>query len=355
LPVFAVGGSNGKTTTKELVAAVLRQKLVTLWSEASFNNDIGLPLTLLKLERRHQAAVCEVGTNHPGELAPLVQMLQPCFGIVPSLGREHLEFFGDVAGVLAEEGWLAELLPAEGKLFVNGDDALMPQLLKRSRAPVVRVGLGGTNDWRAQHLRLDDRGVSFAVTAPQAQFSGEYRINLLGRHQVVNALLALAAGAELGLSQEELRRGLADCLPLKMRLQVWEVNGIRILDDAYNANTDSTIASLETLAELPCLGRRVAVLGDMAELGSHTKPAHCEIGQRAAELGLDALYAVGQMAPVTTAAARAAGLQDAREFTDAAGAAQAIKRELRAGDLVLLKASRAARLERVGEMLRSPS
>ena len=122
LPVIAVGGSNGKTTTKELIASVLRQKLATLWSEASFNNDIGVPLTLLRLEKSHQAAVLEAGTNHPGELAPLVKMIQPKFGVMTNIGREHLEFFGDVAGVAQEEGWLAELLPADGKLFVNGDN-----------------------------------------------------------------------------------------------------------------------------------------------------------------------------------------------------------------------------------------
>src|SRR3954470_18887239 len=121
LPVIAVGGSNGKTTTKELLAAVLRQKFKTLWSEASFNNDVGVPVTLLKLEPAHQAAVLEVGTNHPGELAPLVRMIQPKFGIITSIGREHLEFFGDLGGVTEEEGWLAELLPADGTLFINGD------------------------------------------------------------------------------------------------------------------------------------------------------------------------------------------------------------------------------------------
>ena len=122
LPVVAVGGSNGKTTVKELIASVLRQKLATLWSEASFNNDIGVPLTLLRLDQSHQAAVLEAGTNHPGELAPLVKMIQPKYGVITNIGREHLEFFGDAAGVADEEGRLAELLPADGRLFVNGDN-----------------------------------------------------------------------------------------------------------------------------------------------------------------------------------------------------------------------------------------
>jgi UDP-N-acetylmuramoyl-tripeptide--D-alanyl-D-alanine ligase len=138
----AVGGSNGKTTTKEMMAAVLRQRLATLWSEASFNNDIGVPATLLRLDRSHQAAVLEAGTNHPGELAPLVKMIQPEYGVMTSIGREHLEFFGDVAGVAQEEGWLAELLPADGILFVNGDSPWAEAVAARTRAKVVRVGFG---------------------------------------------------------------------------------------------------------------------------------------------------------------------------------------------------------------------
>ncbi len=146
LPVIAVAGSNGKTTTKELLAAGLRQKFNTLWSAASFNNDVGVPLTLLQLERDRQAAVLEVGTNHPGELAPLVRMIQPQFGVLTSIGREHLEFFGDVAGVAQEEGWLAELLPASGKLFLDGDSEWARVIARRARASVVRVGFGEQND-----------------------------------------------------------------------------------------------------------------------------------------------------------------------------------------------------------------
>jgi len=238
LPVVAVGGSNGKTTTKELVASVLRQSLRTLASEASFNNDVGVPVTLLQLETGHQAAVLEAGTNHPGELAPLVRMIQPRFGVITSLGREHLEFFGDLAGVAQEEGWLAELLPADGTLFVNGDDPEMDRAAARTKARVARVGLGAGCDWQAGAVRVDVDGTRFQVRSPRGELDGEFRLQLLGRHQVTNALLALAVGAELGLSREHLRRGLAECPPPKMRLQLWDANGVRVLDDAYNANAD---------------------------------------------------------------------------------------------------------------------
>ena len=353
LPLVVVGGSNGKTTTKELIASVLRQKLATLWSEASFNNDIGVPLTLLRLERSHQAAVLEAGTNHPGELAPLLKMIRPNYGVITCVGREHLEFFGDLAGGAQEEGWRAEVRPAAGKLFVNGDDAWTGSLTERTRAGVVRVGFAAGNDWRAHGLRLDKQSVRFRVDGPGADFAGEYRINVLGRHQVVNALFAIAVGKELGLSRAEVAQGLAECRPPKMRLELWEAGGVRVLDDAYNANADSVGAALQTLQELPCKGRRVAVLGDMAELGAHSEAAHAEVGRRAAELGVAQLFAVGKMAPIMARAARDAGLNRVFEFTDVETAAAAVKSFVKSGDLVLLKASRATRLERIGDALRA--
>ncbi|HXC99423.1 MAG TPA: UDP-N-acetylmuramoyl-tripeptide--D-alanyl-D-alanine ligase [Verrucomicrobiae bacterium] len=354
LPVIAVGGSNGKTTTKELLASVLRQKLKTLWSEASFNNDIGVPLTLLKLEPAHEAAVVEIGTNHPGELAPLVRMAKPGWGVITSIGREHLEFFGDVAGVATEEGWLAELLPADGRLVVNGDSEWTEQIAQRTQAMVIRVGLGTGNDWRASRIRIDGNGTQFCVETAGKDYAGEYRIGLLGRHQVVNALFAVAIGAELKVSRAEIEKGLLECRPVKMRMQLWDWNGAGILDDAYNANADSMLAALETLREMPCAGRRAAVLGDMAELGTQTRAAHEEAGRRAAQLGVDRLFAVGKMAAVTADAARTAGLAAADEFADAGAAAEAVKAYLRAGDVLLLKASRVTKLERLAEALRTP-
>jgi UDP-N-acetylmuramoyl-tripeptide--D-alanyl-D-alanine ligase len=352
LPVVAVAGSNGKTTTKDLLASVLRQKFPTLSSEASFNNEIGVPLTLLRLETAHRAAVLEAGTNHPGELAPLLKLISPRLGVLTSIGREHLEFFGDLPGVAQEEGWLAELLPAEGVLFTNGDCPWTSLIARRGPARLVRVGFSETNDWRAANLRPDKQGVAFRVEGPRAGLAGEFRINLVGRHQVLNALLSIAVGGELGLGHAEISQGLAQCEAPRMRLQLWEHNGISVLDDAYNANADSMLAALQTLRELPCKGRRVAVLGDMAELGVHSEAAHEEVGRRVAELGIGQLFAVGKMAPLLARGARGAGLNRVLEFADVEGAGLALRQFLKNGDLLLLKASRAARLERIAQMLR---
>ena len=169
---------------------------------------------------------------------------------------------------------------------------------------------------------------------PLPEFAGEYRVNLLGRHQVTNALFAIAVGAELGLSREEIQRGLAGCQPPKMRLQFWETGGVRVLDDAYNANADSTIAALETLCDLPLQGRRVAVLGDMEELGAHSEAAHAEVGRRAAELGIGQLFTVGKMSAFTANAARDAGLTRVIEFADVESALRAVKNFLKPGDVI---------------------
>lgn len=353
IPIIAVAGSNGKTTTKNLLASVLREERRALWSEASFNNNIGVPMTLLKLDSTHQVAALEVGTNHPGELAELLEMIAPQFGALTNIGREHLEFFGDLAGVADEEGALAEQLPVDGILFVNGDSPLMERVIERSRAEVVCVGQGAYNDWRARDLRLDATGCSFVVEAPVANFAGEYRVNLLGRNQATNALLAIAIGAELGISPATVKRGLAECRPAPMRMEASMVSGVTVINDAYNANADSTAAALETLAEIDCDGRRVAVFGDMAELGAQSEAAHAEAGARAANSGVDALFVVGEFAHFTADAAREAGLSEIYKFEDVSALAAALKAELTPGDVVLIKASRASRLERVEQALRT--
>jgi UDP-N-acetylmuramoyl-tripeptide--D-alanyl-D-alanine ligase len=232
-------------------------------------------------------------------------MIQPRFGVITSIGREHLEFFGDVMGVATEQGIIGELLPSDGKLFLEGDNPYSASIAARASAQVVTLGFSPSNHWRVIHVRAEKLGMTFRVEGPNQDFNGDYRIVLLGRHQAVNALFAIVLGIELGFSREAIERGLAECKPAKMRLQLWEHNGVRILDDAYNANADSMLAALQTLQDFPCKGRRVAVLGDMAELGVHTKAAHEEVGRRAAELGIEQLFAVGAMAGVMARAARA--------------------------------------------------
>src|SRR5580658_8821997 len=248
---------------------------------------------------------------------------------------------------------MGECLPADGVLLLNGDDPWSEILARRTRARVVLVGLDRANDYVASGVRVDENGTAFSVDCRYAGLSGDYRIKLLGRHQVTNALLALAVGAEMGLHRAEIEQGLLACAPAKMRLQMSNPGGIRVLDDCYNANADSMLAELQTLRELPCSGRRVAVLGDMAEQGDCSRAAHFEVGRRAASSRLDQLFAIGRRGCEIAAAARARGFKSVVEIDEVERAAQAVKEFARPGDVVLVKASRSMRLERITEVLRA--
>ncbi|MBI1841120.1 MAG: UDP-N-acetylmuramoyl-tripeptide--D-alanyl-D-alanine ligase [Verrucomicrobia bacterium] len=353
LPVVAVGGSNGKTTTKEMIASVLSRRFPVLWSEASFNNDIGVPFTLLRMTSEHRAAVLELGTNHPGELEALVEMTRPRYGVVTSLGREHLEHFGSMDGVIEEEGALAARLPRDGTLFLNADSEGAEALARRAPCAVVRVGWEAGLDWRASDWRLAFEGTHFRLDDAPDGFEGDYFVPLLGRHQVTNAMLALAVGRELGLTADQARAGLAACPTPKSRLAPTQHRGICILDDSYNANADSMIAGLRTLQQLPCAGRRVAVIGDMAELGDHTLAAHEEVGRVAGELGIDCLVGLGRNAAATVESAIRAGTRVARGWSEAPEAIVFLKEYLKPGDVVLIKASRAAGLEKIAQLLKT--
>lgn len=352
LPLVAVAGSNGKTTTKEMLGTILSGCFETLRSRESFNNDIGVPRTLLDLEARHLAGVVEVGTNHPGELAPLLRMVQPRIGVLTHIGEEHLEHFGSLAGVLEEEGWIGEFLPPDGVLVLPGDAAWSDAVVARTRARIVRVGAGPRADWRVLGTETDAEGTTFGVRGPRSGLSGEYRISLLGRHQVMNAVLALAVAAEFGLNRDEMQRGLAACRPPRWRMNRWRFEGVEVIEDCYNANLDSMLAALEALRGYPCPGRRVAVVGGMAELGSHTARAHAAVGRRAVDLGIDRLIGVGDAAAITVEAAAESGMENAVSVDSLETAAAALRAFLRPGDCLLVKGSRSARLERLGAMLR---
>jgi UDP-N-acetylmuramoyl-tripeptide--D-alanyl-D-alanine ligase len=352
LTAIAIGGSNGKTSTKELVAAVLRQKLAVVWSEASFNNDIGVPLTVLKADGSHKAGVFEVGTNHPGELRPLLEIISPQIGIITNIGREHLEHFKNIEGVLEEEGTVAELLPSNGKLILNGETFGAEAIRNRTRAQVERVGRGPKDEWQISDVKVSEEGSRFYLKAPESEYSGEYRIQLLGMHQVANAVFAIAVGKELGLGRADIQRGLDSCAGPKMRLQLKQIDDFQVLDDAYNANADSMHAAIETLESFPCSGRRIAVLGDMAELGESSDSAHEEIGRRAARGKINFLVTVGKSSAGTGRAAKNAGLANVIECADVEEAGPILKNLLKPQDVLLVKASRSSRLERIVEDLK---
>ena len=345
IPVIAVAGSNGKTTTKEMIAAVLAERYRVLSTAGNFNNDIGVPLTLFRLTRAHDVAVVEIGTNHPGEIARLAAMLVPTHGLITCIGREHLEFFGTVEGVAREEGALFDDLAArKGTVaLVNADDARVrraargvPKMLAygfRARAAAMR----------GRKLRLDGEGrAEFEFRGPRARAWQRVRLAIPGRHMATGALAAAAAGAMLRVPPSRIARALGAMQPVPGRMESVTIAGVRVLNDAYNANPDSALAALEVLAALRVPGRKIAVLGDMKELGSAAREGHEEIGRRAAALGIDYVLTVGELAARIHAAA---GIPGAIHYEGRNALAEYLAELVAPGDAVLVKGSHAMRMD----------
>jgi UDP-N-acetylmuramoyl-tripeptide--D-alanyl-D-alanine ligase len=346
--VIAVAGSNGKTSTKHLIDAVLRTKLKGSFSPKSFNNDIGVPLTIFPADDRQDYLVLELGTNHPGEIANLTKIAQPDIAVITNCGEEHLEFLGDVAGVRRENASVTEGLSAKGLLVVNGDDPELLAAVSDYKGKRVTFGFKETNDLFATDVQCDGGGTRFKLNGRTPIF-----VPLLGRHTAANALAAIAVGKRLRLSDEEIAEGLAIAKGPEMRLQLQQVGGITLLNDAYNANPPSMKAALETLKSLEPKGRRIAILGDMRELGPAGESLHRDVGTWAASVGLDWLACVGPQSRLIAEAAKAAGMAAERVemYDDAQMAARHVPNQLRADDLVLLKASRGVHLEIVAKAI----
>jgi UDP-N-acetylmuramoyl-tripeptide--D-alanyl-D-alanine ligase len=346
LPLRAVGitGSNGKTSTKDFTAAVLAQRFSVTRTAGNLNNHIGVPLTLLRASRSHQAGVFEAGMNHPGEIAPLAALIRPDVAIITNIGVAHIEFMGTREAIALEKGMLAEAVGAGGTVVLNADDEFTPSIAKRARARVVTAGIAG-GEVRASNLEAVSNGTKFRLHA--AGQSVEAELPVPGEHMVRNSLLACAAGLALGLTLEECARGLRDPQLTAGRLTQKTVGGIHILDDTYNANPDSMSAAVVTLARMPGAGRRIAVLGFMGELGHECERGHRRVGEIAGREKLDALITVGTEARWIADEAESAGVREVIRAADAEAAARALREIATPGDTVLVKASRSARLERV--------
>ena len=349
----AIAGSNGKTSTKDMLGSVLRKAGDSIVSPASFNNDLGVPLTLLQLGRQSKYAALEVGSNHPGELRPLLNLIRPAHGILTGIGPEHLEFFKDLDGVFEEESSLAEFISEDGFLLVPSDIHRLDDLRELTRGRVITVGVDSSADWAASDLKLSWEGATFEVVGPDPDCGGPYRIPLLGRHQVVNALLVIGISSVLGIPAGQIRAGLSGCPRPGMRLEPVTVGGVRILNDAYNANLDSMKAALALLSELPVEGRRIAFLGDMGELGHESSSSHRELGVTVAASKLDVLVGVGERMFETVAVAGDLGTPRTVWVKSVAEAGSLMAELVRDGDSILLKASRFMRLETVLEQYRS--
>ena len=358
IPLVAVTGSNGKTTTREMIAAILGTRGAVLKSEGNLNNEVGLPLTLLGLTAGHQAAVAEMGANHPGEIARLAAIAEPQVGVVTNAAPAHLEGFGSVDAVADAKAELYQGLPPGGVAVANADDARMLRRAQQSGRRLITFarGRGRRGDVVvAEILGHSEDGLNFLLGIGNREV--EVRLPLVGEHNAVNAAAAAAAAVALGCTDREIARGLGVVRPVGRRLRLEELpSGVFLVDDCYNANPLSMEAALSTLAALAARrgGRPVAVLGDMLELGPAEAEAHRELGARAFRAGVAWLAAFGPRSRGTAEAARAAGLDGGAAFhtEEAAALAAFVKERLRPGDVLLVKGSRGMRLERLVEALR---
>jgi UDP-N-acetylmuramoyl-tripeptide--D-alanyl-D-alanine ligase len=346
-----VTGSSGKTSTKELIASVLRVRFKTKATEGNLNNHIGVPLTLMRLEEGDQYGVVEMGMNHPGEIAPLVGMAAPHIGVISSIGPAHIEFFEDQAAIAAEKAELIAALPADGLAVLNSDDEWSRRIADRTSARIAWVGSGPDSTWRAEDLQVATDHLSFVLRHNGSR--ARIRLPVVNRVMVANALLAAAVGRECGLTMDEIARGLEAVKLPGARMQVLNIEGAWIINDAYNANPDSMKAALNALREFPKATRRLAVLGTMGELGAHATELHFLTGEYAAKQGVEFLVAVGPQAESYARGAMAGGLSHQRIVSaqDAEGAVSVLKPMLREGDAVLVKGSHFMGLERLVDAL----
>ncbi|MFQ5828255.1 MAG: UDP-N-acetylmuramoyl-tripeptide--D-alanyl-D-alanine ligase [Candidatus Methylomirabilia bacterium] len=350
LPVVAVTGSNGKTTTKEMIAAILEGRGPVLKPPGSFNNQWGLPLTLLGLSPTHRALVVELGANQPGEIASLADIARPSVGVVTSVAPAHTEFFQSLDGVQREKSFLVRAIPRDGSVVLNWDDRRVRAMAPEARGRVIRVGANREATVRVVGKVREGRG-TLAFTVQIEGRKVPVSLAFAGRHNVLNCLASVGAAVALGVSVEETVRGLEATRPAKGRL-VWRKAGETwILDDTYNANPASVRAALDTLGGAAGRERLLVALGDMLELGALAEAAHREVGHQVAALNVALFVGMGPLMRLAVEAAREAGLAESHPAESSEEAVALLLKRLAPGDALLVKGSRGMRMERVVDAL----
>ncbi len=342
IPVVGLTGSVGKTTTKEMVAAVLSQKFKTLATQGNFNNEIGLPKMCFKLDSSYEAAVFEMGMSGFGEISRLTDTARPTVGIITNIGVSHIEMLGSREGILKAKMEILEGMSPSAPLIINGDNDLLPQGVKGIPNPVVVCGISCKEaDCRAENIRQSQESMCFTINFRGSRYPVE--LPAVGMHNVYNACIAFACGMLLGVTPEQAVKGLSEYVPTGMRQKIVRRGGITVIEDCYNASPDSIKASLRVLRDLDC-SRRIAVLGDMKELGSYSRTAHLQCGAAAAENGIDVLLAYGPESQGYVDGADGK-IPTVLHFDDKQELALKLCSMLQEGDAVLFKASRAMKLE----------
>ena len=352
-PLVAVTGSNGKTTAKEMVSQVLARQWRTLKTQGNFNNSLGVPMTLLRLSSRHEAAVIEMGVDQEGQTTRLCEMAKPTVGLITNVGPDHLEFFGTIEGSARGKAELLPTLPHDGVAVLNADDSYFTTFSRASRCRIVSYGFSDKADVRASDVVLNRQGSQFRLHLPHRTRAKHVQLRVSGQHNVSNALAGAAVGYALGLSAQELSMGLEKTRPASMRSQIHRVKGVTYLYDCYNANPASMEAALDLLVELARGSRAIAVLGEMRELGVGEAAFHVGVGTYVARKNISSLIVCGKLGVKMATGAKDAGMSTSTISTvkTVQEAAHILQRIVRRGDVVLLKASRGVQMEQVLEFM----
>ncbi len=346
----AITGSNGKTTTKDMIAEVLSKSYKVIKSPRSYNTQIGVPLTLFNLSPEVEVLVVELGASMLGEIKMLTRISLPEMGVITNITSAHLEFFGSFENVVRAKFELLENMPEDKTAVLNSDDESLFARMKKEKRKVVTFGIDRKVDFRAEDISYSKRGeVRFKL-------NGKFpvQLKLLGRHNVYNALAAFAVGDLLGVDAEKITHTLRDFTSPPLRMEQVEFNGIKVINDSYNANPASMENALNAIRQIKTTGRKVAVLGDMLELGEKTQTFHRELGNKVAKSGIDILITVGKLAKWVGQGAEGKGLEkdSIKSFEDKREAIEFLRENLKGGDLVLVKGSRRMKLEDLVESLR---
>ena len=342
IPVIGITGSCGKTTTKDMVAAILSTRYRVLATQGNLNNRLGVPLTLFNLSAHCDVAIIEMGITERGGMRYLCEIAQPTIGMITNIGPAHIEFFGSVESVAKAKGELLEYLDESSMTILNLDDLFLSKERAKVKGRLLGIGIEQICQFRGEGLKLDQK--CFGHFSLQGH---SFHLSIPGKHNVYNALMAATAGWALNVPLQDAAKALENFTLTKLRSQVLEHNGICMINDTYNANPASMRAALETLSQIEVDGRRIAVVGDMRELGAMTHDAHWALGREAGNRHIDALFALGDLAPVVVEGGREAGIDQAWAYADWDALTGALQAYLKPGDLMLIKGSRGIAMEKI--------
>ncbi|MDP4092722.1 MAG: UDP-N-acetylmuramoyl-tripeptide--D-alanyl-D-alanine ligase [Bacillota bacterium] len=353
IPVVGITGSVGKTSTKDMVACTIATRLNVHKTEGNFNNEIGMPLTVFKLDQGHEAAVFEMGMSGFGEISRLTSIAKPDIAIITNIGMSHIEKLGSRVNIMKAKLEILEGLAEKGLVVLNGDDDMLSSLKGSLPFETVFYGINGIYEYQARNIdNLGENGTRFDIELEQKVYT--VYVPVPGLHNVYNALAAIAAGKRLGIPVESMIEGIRAFSPGKMRLNIITNNGIKIIDDAYNASPQSMEAAICVLKDISGASRKIAVLGDMLEMGDFAPEAHRRVGRFAAQKGLETVVTVGENARyIAEGAAESAETAEVLSFEDNAEVCAFLKNYLISGDVVLVKGSRGMKMEQIVESLKS--